>query len=245
MTDIDPEFEARNRRFIDDMAADETLRELSLQWITRAVPHEYPYHFKWMGLPIIQHPVDMVAIQEIICRVRPQLIIETGVARGGSVVFYASLLELLANGGRVVGVEIALRPHNRRAIDAHPMASRIDLIGGSSISPQVIEQVRSKAAGRAPVLVILDSNHTHGHVAEELELYGPLVTMSSYMIVLDTIIADLPKRVYPHKAYGPDSNPKAAVQQFLHRRTDFVVDQEFERKLLLSSAPSGYLRRVR
>jgi cephalosporin hydroxylase len=244
VSEIDPEFEARNSTLIDNMAADDTLRELSLEWVRRTVPYEYSYHFKWMGLPIIQLPADMIAIQEIIYRVRPQLIIETGVARGGSLVFYASLLELLANNGRVLGVEIELRPRNRRAIQAHPMARRVELIDGSSIDRPVIDRVRAEAAGCAPILVILDSNHTHAHVLKELDLYGPLVTEGSYMIVLDTVIEDLPENLYPGKAYRPGDNPKTAVREFLKRSNRFVIDEEFDRKLLMTSAHNGYLRCV-
>jgi cephalosporin hydroxylase len=244
VSEIDPEFEQRNRDLIERMAADPRVRELGTQWTTATIPYEYVYHFKWMGLPIIQLPMDIIAVQEIVWRVRPQLIIETGVARGGSVVYHASLLELLGGDGRVLGVEVELRPHNRRAIEAHPMYRRIDLIDGSSIDAGVIEQVKARAAGRAPVLVILDSNHTHDHVLRELELYGPLVTPGSYMIVLDSVIEDVPKSLYPDKAYGPGNNPKTAIHEFLQRNTRFAIDQEFDRKLVLSSAPNGYLRCV-
>lgn len=242
MSDIDPEFEARNRALIERMAADESLRELSREWVMRTVPYEYAYHFTWMGMPIIQLPADILAIQEIICRVRPQLIIETGVARGGSIVFYASLLELLGIDGRVIGVELELRPHNRRAIESHAMAKRIEVIDGSSISPEVIERVRARAAGRAPILVVLDSNHTHAHVLKELELYGALVTEGSYLIVLDTIVEDVPGSLYPGKAYRPGDNPKTALREFMTRSQRFMVDPEYDRKLLVTSAPGGYLR---
>jgi len=244
VSDIDPEFEARNRKMIETMAADQRLHELSRAWVERTVPYEYAYHFTWMGLPIIQFPADIIAIQEIIFRVRPQLIIETGIARGGSMAFYASLLELLGGDGRVVGVEIELRPHNRRAIENHPMARRIDVIDGSSISPQVIEQVRARAAGRGPILVILDSNHTHAHVLQELELYGPLVTKGSYLVVLDTVVEDVSATLYPGKEYRPGNNPKTAVREFLKRSSRFAIDPEYDRKLVLTAAPSGYLRCV-
>jgi cephalosporin hydroxylase len=238
----DPEFEVRNHELTARMAADAGFRALSVEWLTQSVPYEYVYHFKWLGMPIIQMPVDMIAIQEVIWRVRPRLVIETGVARGGSVVFYASLLELLGGDGRVIGVEVGLRPHNRRAIVEHPLAHRIDLIDGSSISPEVMEQVRAHAAGRAPIVVILDSNHTHDHVCAELELYGALVTKDSYMIVLDTVIEELPGSLYPDKAYGPGNNPKTAIHAFLKRSSRFAIDEEFDRKLLVSAAPNGFLR---
>ena len=242
MSEVDPEFEARNREVTARMAADKGVGDLSLEWLARTIPYEFCYHFTWLGLPIIQMPIDVIAIQEVIWRVRPQLIIETGVGRGGSMVFYASLLELLGGDGRVLGVEIGLRPHNRRAITEHPLARRIELIDGSSIAPKVIAQVRARATGRAPVLVILDSDHTHRHVLDELELYGPLVTKDSYMIVLDTIIEDVPKALYMDRAYGPGDNPKTAVGEFLKRSTRFAVDEEIDRKLLVSAAPRGYLR---
>jgi cephalosporin hydroxylase len=242
LSDIDPEFEARNRQMLETMAADRDLQAASIDWIERTVPYEYAYHFTWMGLPIIQLPADILALQEIIFRVRPRLIVETGVARGGSMVYYASLLELLGGDGRVLGVEIALRPHNRRAIESHPLARRIDIVDGSSISPAVVEQVRARAAGRQPILVILDSNHTHAHVLQELELYGPLVTKGSYMVVLDTVVEDVKDDLYPGKDYRRGDNPKTAVREFLARSSRFAVDPEFDRKLLLSAAPGGYLR---
>jgi cephalosporin hydroxylase len=242
LSEIDPEFAARNRQMIEAMAADPRLREVSRDWLEITVPYEYAYHFTWMGLPIIQLPADILAIQEIIFRVRPQLIIETGIARGGSMVFYASLLELIGGDGRVVGVELELRAHNRRAITDHPMAKRIDLIDGSSISPAVIEQVRKHAAGRQPILVILDSNHTHAHVLQELELYGPLVTKGSYLVVLDTLVEDVREDLYPGKAYRRGDNPKTAVREFLKRSSRFAVDPEFDGKLVLTAAPGGYLR---
>jgi cephalosporin hydroxylase len=246
MIEIDAEFEKRNREFIERMAGDQRLYDLAVEWMVRSVPHEYAYHFKWMGLPIIQHPCDMIAIQELVYQLRPQTIIETGVARGGSVIFYASLLELLGGDGRVIGVEVGLRPLNRRAITGHPMSRRIDLVDGSSISPAVIDQVRARTAERGgPVLVILDSDHTHDHVLQELDLYGALVTKDSYMIVLDTRIEDVPGSLYPDKPYGPGNNPKTAVLEFMKRSDRFVIDSAIDRKLIFSGAPSGYLRCVR
>jgi cephalosporin hydroxylase len=244
VSEIDPEFEARNREMIARMGNDKRVLDLGLEWLKSTIPYEYCYHFTWLGLPIIQFPVDMVAIQEIIWKVRPRLVIETGVARGGSMIFYASILELLGGDGRVVGVEIGLRPHNRQAILAHPLARRIDLIDGSSIAPEVLEQVRAQAAGRAPILVILDSNHTHRHVLDELDLYGQLVTKDSYMIVLDSIIEDLPGSLYPDKDYGPGNNPKTAIHEFLKRSKRFVIDHDIDRKLVASAAPNGFLRCV-
>ncbi|MEM7409540.1 MAG: cephalosporin hydroxylase family protein [Myxococcota bacterium] len=226
------------------MAADERLGELSHEWMVRSSQHEYSYHFTWMGRPIIQLPQDIVAMQEILWRVRPELVIETGIARGGSLVFHASILELIGGEGRVLGIDVDLRDHTRRALEEHPMAKRIDVLDGSSIDEALVEQVRERARGRSPVLVILDSNHTHEHVARELELYAPLVTEGSYCVVFDTIVETMPADFYPNRPWGPGDNPWTAVQAFLADHPEWVVDQPFENRLLLTMAPGGYLRRV-
>lgn len=184
-------------------------------------------------------------MQEIIWRVKPDLIIETGIAHGGSLVFYASMLELLGNDGQVVGIDIDIRPHNRVEIEHHPMFKRIVLLQGSSVDDEVAEQVRSLAQGKRSVLVCLDSNHTHAHVLRELELYSSLVTKDSYLVVFDTIIEDMPVGSFTDRPWDKGNNPKTAVWEFLKTNDRFEPDQEIPNKLLITVAPDGYLKCVR
>lgn len=227
---------------IAELGADQALRAASTRWIADSARHEYSYHFTWMGRPIIQYPQDIVALQEIIWAVKPKVIIETGVAHGGSLILSASLLELIGGDGRVVGVDIEIRPHNRQAIQDHPMAKRITLIEGSSVDDGIAAQVRALAAGKGPVLVILDSNHTHEHVRRELELYSPLVTKGSYLLVFDTVIEDMPADSFPNRLWGPGNNPKTAVHEFLRTNHRFALAKEIDNKLLITVAPDGYLK---
>ena len=237
------EFNERNRAFVTRMGEDERLGELTQEWLTATTRYEYSYHFTWLGRPIIQFPQDIVATQEIIWRVRPDLIIETGIARGGSLIFSASLLELLGGDGLVVGVDLDIREHNRVEIEHHPLAKRIRMIQGSSVDESVVHQVQAYAEGRSTVLVMLDSNHTHEHVLRELQLYAPFVTPGSYLIVYDTIVEQMPDDMYPNRPWRRGDNPLTAVKEFLAQNADFEVDHEVEKKLLITVAPGGYLRR--
>ncbi|MEI6947703.1 cephalosporin hydroxylase family protein [Paraflavisolibacter sp. H34] len=205
---------------------------------------QYSYNFSWMGRPIIQYPQDMIAMQEIIWEVQPDLIIETGIAHGGSLIFYASLLELIGK-GEILGIDVDIREHNRAAIEAHPMAKRIKMIQGSSISQEIVDQVRQQAAGKEKILVCLDSNHTHEHVLRELELYAPFVSLNSYIVVFDTIVEDMPDGYLPGRPWGKGNNPKSAVHEFLKQHPDFIIDQAVDNKLLISVAPDGYLKRIK
>ncbi len=215
---------------------------LTLDWVLHSARLRYTYRFSWMGRPIIQFPQDVFAVQEIIWNVRPELIIETGIAHGGSLVFNASMLELLGGDGEVLGIDIDIRAHNREAIENHPMFKRITMIEGSSIDPGVAEQVRKIAQGKQRVLVLLDSNHTHDHVLEELRLYSPLVTKDSYLVVFDTIVEDMPEDAFPDRPWGRGNNPKTAVHAFLSTTDRFVVDKEIEDKLMITVAPEGFLK---
>lgn len=241
------------------MAQDRELHELSLQWSQASSPYGYTYNFTWLGLPIIQLPPDIVAVQELVWRTRPDLIIETGIAHGGSLIMSASMLALLdycdavqsgraidpaSSERRVVGIDIDIRPHNRAAIEAHPLAGRIEMIQGSSTDRQVVGQVRAKARGRDSVLVCLDSNHTHSHVLAELEAYAPLVTPGSYCIVFDTLIEDRPPGSFPGRPWDKGNNPKTAVWEYLKSHPEFQIDKEIEGKLLITVAPDGFLRRL-
>lgn len=229
-------------------AQDETLRAAARAFIEASIPAKYSYNFSWLGRPIIQYPQDVVAMQELIWAVQPELIVETGIAHGGSIVFSASMLELNAACGgpadaRVVGVDIDIRAHNRAAIEAHPMSRRITMIEGSSVAPAVVAQVRELAAGRR-VMVCLDSNHSHEHVLAELEAYAPLVSVGSWCVVFDTIVEDLPASCSGDRPWGPGDNPKTAVREFLRTHPEFESDHAMDARLLVSVAPRGYLRRV-
>jgi cephalosporin hydroxylase len=196
-----------------------------------------------MGRPIIQYPQDMIAMQEILWDVRPDLIIETGIAHGGSLVYYASLCQLMGH-GEVLGIDIDIRPHNRAAIESHPMAGRIRMLEGSSIDAGMVERVREAARGKR-VLVVLDSNHTHAHVLAELEAYAPLVSVGSYCVVFDTVVEDMPSDAFPDRPWGVGDNPKTAVHAFLARDDRFEIDRDIEAKIQITVAPDGYLKRVR
>ena len=229
---------------------DNGLRKATRNWMNKANARKYSYHFEWLGRPIIQYPQDIVAMQEIIFRVQPDLIVETGIAHGGSLILSASLLELNALCGgptdaSVLGVDIDIRAHNRSAIEAHPMSRRTRMIEGSSVAPEVVDFVRAFAMGRRRVLVILDFNHTHDHVLAELEAYAPLVSIGSYCVVMDTVVEDLPADMFRDRPWGRGNNPKTAVIAYLDRHGgQFVIDSAIENKLMVSVAPSGYLRRV-
>lgn len=233
----------------------QSLRKLSRQWMAETSVHKYVYNWRWCGLPIIQFPQDMVAFQEIVWEVRPNVIIETGVARGGSLLLSAALLSLLdvvegrgvtlhTTSRKVIGIDIEIRPHNRKAIESHPLAPIIQLIEGSSVAEDVVADVRSRVTFGDRVLVILDSNHTHEHVLGELHAYGPLVTPESYCIVQDTGIEDAPQHLFAGRPWRRGNSPKSAVAEFLASHPEFAVDQRIDHKLLISSSPGGYLRRV-
>lgn len=238
-------FAEERREHINFLANDKNLQKDSLTWLSNASVHKYSYNFSWMGRPIIQFPQDMIAMQEIIWSVKPQLIIETGIAHGGSLIFYASMLELLDADGKVLGIDIDIRHHNRVEIEKHPMVKRIKMIQGSSISKDVVSQVYQFAKGKAPVLVILDSMHTHAHVLEELNAYSPLVTKDSYLVVFDTVVEDMPDDFFQDRPWGRGNNPKTAVWAFLKSNDRFEVDKEIENKLLITVAPDGYLKCIK
>jgi cephalosporin hydroxylase len=227
------------------MAADPELAALAHDMFLKSAEYKYSYNFSWLGRPIIQYPQDIIAAQEIIWQVKPAAIIETGIAHGGSLIFYASMLELLGGDGQVLGIDIDIRAHNRAEIERHPLSKRITMLQGSSIDEQVAQQVYNFARDKQPVLVVLDSNHTHDHVSKELEIYAPLVTKGSYLIVFDTVVEDMPDSAFPNRPWGRGNNPKTAVQAFLDTNDRFEVDREIEQKLLLTVAPGGYLKCVK
>ena len=226
------------------LKADTDLRAFSRVWAREAGRQRYTYNFSWMGRPIIQLPQDILAMQELIWRIRPSVIVETGIAHGGSLVFNASMLELLGGEREVIGIDIDIRAHNRAEIEKHPMAKRIHMIQGSSIDPQVVAQVKERVGSRGPVLVSLDSNHTHEHVLEELRAYAPLVQAGSYLVVFDTLVEDLPDDCFPDRPWKKGNSPKSAVHAFLKESRRFVVDEDMEAKLLITVCPGGFLRCV-
>ena len=234
---------------IEGMGRDVDAQSLSRQWMVETLKHKYTYHFSWMGRPIIQSPQDILAVQEIIWSVKPDLIIETGIAHGGSLIFSASLLELNAICGgpqdaQVLGIDIDLRAHNRSAIETHPIARRIVMVEGSSVAPEVISEVKVKAAGKRSVLVLLDSNHTHDHVLAELEAYAGLTRAGSYCVVFDTAIEDMPGDTFSGRPWGKGNNAKTATWEFLKRHPEFEIDKSIQHKLLITVAPDGYLKRL-
>jgi hypothetical protein len=228
---------------------DQEFTSLSQNWIMKAQSLKYSYHFEWLGRPIIQYPQDIVAMQELIWSIQPDLIIETGIAHGGSLIFSASILELNAICGgcqdaEVLGIDIDIREHNRKAIESHPMFKRISMIQGSSIAPEIIEQVKAKAEGKQKILVLLDSNHTHNHVLAELEAYSPLTSIGSYCVVFDTVVEDLPDEMFNDRPWGVGNNPKTAVWEYLKSHPEFEIDKNVQYKLLITVAPDGYLKRI-
>ena len=209
-----------------------------------SLPLLYSYNVDWLGLPIIQYPQDVMATQEIVWRTKPDLIIETGIARGGSLVLYASLLRLIGNGGRVIGIDIDIRPHNRQAIEEHTLADAIHLIQGSSIDEATVEAVRAQMKGAKRIMVVLDSMHTADHVLRELELYSPFVTKGCYLIVFDTVIEFMPPETVADRPWGKGNSPYNAVQKFLEKNDRFRIDRSVDAKLQVSVAPRGYLECV-
>lgn len=259
--DLMVKFENEVKDNIRRLGADEGLPKETLAWMMKVgVMGAYPYNFKCLGRPIIQYPQDIVAMQELIWQVKPDLIIETGIAHGGSLILSASMLALLdmcdaiesgvsmdpkKSKRKVLGIDIDIRAHNRAAIEAHPMASRIQMIQGSSIAPETVKQVRAVAADFSRILICLDSNHTHDHVFAELQAYAVLTSIGSYCVVFDTLIEDIPSTAFSERPWGPGNNPKTAVWEYLKIHPEFEIDKNIQNKLLITVAPDGYLKRVR
>ncbi len=239
------DFLKEKKERIKSFANNDALKKAAKNFNTESNKAQYSYNFSWMGRPIIQYPQDMIAMQEIIWDVKPDLIIETGIAHGGSLIYYASLLELIGN-GEVLGIDIDIRTHNRNEIEKHPMFKRIKMIEGSSIDESIAEQVKSIAKSKEKIIVCLDSNHTHEHVFKELELYAPLVSVNSYIVIFDTIVEDLPEGYFSQKRpWSIGNNPRTAVDEFLKNNENFIVDESIDNKLLISVTPCGYLKRAK
>ena len=236
------EFQMECADRVNSYRSDKQLQRTSKAFLEESIRTKYSYNFSWMGRPIIQYPQDIIAMQEIIWNVKPDLVIETGIAHGGSLIFYASMLELLGGEGNVLGIDIDIREHNRQEIENHPMLKRITMIEGSSVDKSVVEKVHKYAQGKKRVLVCLDSLHTQDHVLQELEAYSSLVTRGSYCVVFDTIVEDLPDEYSTDRPWGKGNNPKTAVRKFLKSNDRFVIDKVIENKLLITACPDGYLK---
>ncbi len=244
---MDPisQFKQERKERLADNGRNKNLAIAANDFLRESLRSGYSYNFTWLGRPIIQYPQDMAAMQEIIWRVKPDLIIETGIAHGGSLIFSASMLQLLGGEGLVLGIDIDIREHNRKEIESHPMAGRIRMIEGSSLDEMIAAQAREMASKSRAVLVFLDSNHTHAHVKRELELYAPLVTLGSYLVVFDGVIEDHPDQTSVDRPWGQGNNPLTAIREFMADNRQFEIDQELLNKLMITAAPLGYLKRVR
>ena len=244
----DLKFEKRNKRFVDSMSKDPIVKKLSDKWLIACHKYEYSYHFTWLGLPIIQYPQDIIAIQEIIWKVKPDLVIETGIARGGSLLLSASILELIGH-GTVLGIDVDIREFNKKNIKKSHLIKRISMIQGSSIDKKVVTRVKKFAKGKKRILIFLDSAHTFEHVLEELKSYSSLVKRGSYIVVFDTVAENFPtnwfKKNVTDSSLNKTNNPKTAVHEFLKLNNRFKIDKEFQRKLLITSAPDGFLKCVK
>lgn len=248
MKQIDPiaAFFEERQADIEQMGADQSLRDRSIAWMLHADKYKYTYNYTWMGRPIIKFPNDMVIQQEIMWNLRPDLVIETGIAHGGSIVFSASMMEMMGIDGEVVGVDIDIRSHNKDAIESHPMSKRITMYEGDSVAPAMIERVRRHTVDKRCVMVVLDSLHSHAHVYKELLSYAPMTTVGSYCILPDTFIEFFPKGYYSStRPWDVGDNPYTAMKQYLQETDLFEIDHHLTSKAMITETIDGYLKRVR
>lgn len=259
MSDFVKQFKQERADRIAALSTDKFFNDLSGQWLTEAMRRQYTYNYTWLGQPIIQYPQDIAAVQELVWSVKPDLIIETGIAHGGSLLLSASLLAILdvcdslaareatsmdTLRRKVIGIDIDIRAHNRDLIESHPLAAYIEMFEGSSISSPIIEKVTAASQNFSKIMVFLDAMHTHAHVMSELDAYAPLVTTGSYCVVFDTFVEDMPKGFFANRPWDVGNNPKTAVHEWLKRNSDFEIDKAIEQKLQVTSAPDGFLRRM-
>lgn len=240
------------KRRVEFQNNDLSLRKLSDDFMSQSHLLKYSYNFSWLGRPIIQYPQDIVSFQEIVFKVKPDLIIETGIAHGGSLILSASLLNLLdlyegvnpyESNRKVVGIDIDIRSHNYKAIKEHPFNNKIEMIQGSSIDEEVVREIQNISSNFNKILVCLDSNHTHEHVYKELTLYSDFVSLGSYCIVFDTVIEKLPIDCCNDRPWSVGNNPLTAVNEWLNENKNFRVDKFYDQKSLISVAKGGFLER--
>lgn len=236
-------FKQEKNSNIGKQAKDKKLYKITRDWILKTASYKYTYNFLWLARPIIQYPQDIMALQEIIWETKPDLIIETGIAHGGGLIFYASMLELIGK-GEVLGIDIDIREHNRKAIESHKMYKRITMIEGSSIEEAVIKKIQRVVKKHKNIMVCLDSLHTEEHVLNELNAYSKFVSSGNYLVVFDTIIEHMPRGCFKNRPWNKGNNPKTAVDKFLKTNKNFVIDKKIENKLLITVAPGGYLRKI-
>ena len=239
------EFLEERKKAILKMGKDKEFQDISLNWILKSNEYKYGYSFTWMGRPIIQFPNDMFILQELIWQIKPDLIIETGIAHGGSIIFSASMLELVGGEGKVVGIDIDIREHNRVEIEKHPMMKRIIMLEGSSTDDKIIDQVYKIATDKTTVMIFLDSSHTHKHVLDEMNAYAKLVSQGSFMVVFDTCIELFADGYCHDRAWDVGNNPMTAVNEFLNNNDDFILDEIVNSKAVITAAPRGFLKRVK
>jgi cephalosporin hydroxylase len=237
-------FYREKKERIDLQGSNEELKQEGMGFLRESLKSLYSYNFSWLGRPVIQYPQDLLALQEIIWDIKPRLIVETGIAHGGTTIFFASMLELLGGDGLVFSIDIDIRAHNLPLIKGHPMAKRVILQESSSLDPKTVEEATSLAATGGPVMVVLDSNHTHQHVLSELNLYSGLVTPGSYLVVYDGVVEQFPELFQDNsRPWGPGDNPLTATREFLKENPDFHIDWDIINKLVITAAPEGYLKR--
>ncbi|OQA00607.1 MAG: Rhamnosyl O-methyltransferase precursor [Planctomycetes bacterium ADurb.Bin401] len=239
------EFEKLRIDSAAQMAADKKLKADALDVLVRADHHRWIHQTNWMGEPILNLPQDMFAIQDIICRTKPKYIIESGVAWGGSLLFYSTIMEAI-DGGKIIGIDTYIPDDLRERLNSHgKISQRITLINGSSVEQTTVDKVRAIIGDCREVMVVLDSFHTHEHVLNELRLYSPLVGKGFYLVCGDTIVEDIPEQTHRTRPWGRGNNPKTALWQFLKENDRFETDKETDNKLLLTCNPDGYLKCVK
>ena len=260
-TNFDPvsKFTKECKEEINKQSQDQLFLELSQNWMNQSWKHKYTYHFNWLGRPIIQMPQDILALQEIIWNIKPDLIIETGIAHGGSLCLTASLLALLEleemkNNSisqdeiikrKVIGIDIDIRKHNREHIEKHFLSDKIEMIESSSVNKDTFNKVKSLSKDYNNILVMLDSNHTESHVLEELTLYSSLISKNSYCIVFDTIVEKMDPEFSKNRPWNKKNSPQSAINKFLKRNDNFIVDKTIDNKIILSMAPGGFLKKIK
>lgn len=259
MTELEQFYNERSCR-VESYSTNTELNQLANEWIRRSMQENYVYNFDWLGRPIIQYPEDIVGIQELVWEMKPDTIIETGVAHGGSLILSASLLALLdlcdsiekgkiynpkKSKRRVIGIDIDIRKHNRELIEQHAMSNYISLIEGSSIDRDVVSRVEELTKSSNSTCVFLDSNHTHDHVLSELRAYSQFVSVDNYCVVFDTFVELMPEQFFPTRPWDVGNNPMTAIRSFIDENTSFVVDEYISEKLQITVAKNGFLKRVK